>query len=300
VELIDWVGSIGAGLRITPMVPPLEAYAVGAAGRADSEEAVWLERDGFAILARPSTVDGEPALRNALGDAMTRLVERGLPATFVYLFDEAWVLGSQLVTAVSAMLGQSYALAADGYAWRVAVGTGQGWRPHRDDPNLLNRRAPERVNVWFALTDATAERACIHVVPLDEDPGYPSDLGRTDAPLTAVRALPVAAGTALAWNANLLHWGGACSPRSCGARMAISFTAMRDDAAGRVNTRRLRAEMLSPTRRIELVASLIAGYEHYRGPDVSDEVMMWAKATWHLSDCARRLAEEVDAARRNG
>jgi ectoine hydroxylase-related dioxygenase (phytanoyl-CoA dioxygenase family) len=212
----------------------------------------------------------------------------------VYLFDEAWILGTQLVEAASTMLGRPYVLAADGYAWHVPVGTGRGWEPHRDEPHLLDRRAPERVNVWFAITDATAERACVHAVPLDDDPGYPSALTQKDPPLCAVRALPVAAGTALAWNANLLHWGGPCSPRACAARMAISFTALRADAPGRIGPPRLSAEMLSPLGRLDLVASFIAGYAHYGGLDVSEEVMMWAKATCGLGRCARRLADESD------
>jgi ectoine hydroxylase-related dioxygenase (phytanoyl-CoA dioxygenase family) len=247
------------------------------------------------VLALPGTIGGEPVVRDALGAAVARLVEQGLPATFVYLFDEPWIIGTQLAAAVSRMLGRSYVLAADGYAWHVPVGTGRGWEPHRDERYVLDRRAPERVNVWLAITDATAERACVHAVPLDEDPGYPSDLRRKDPPLTAVRALPVAAGTALAWNANLLHWGGACSSRACGARSSISFTALRADAAGQIGLRRLKAEMLSPTGRLDLVASLIAAYEHHRGPDVSDEIMMWAQARWGLADRTRQLAMATDA-----
>jgi hypothetical protein len=294
-DLIAWIESIGAGLRISPTVPAALVHAVVPPGREASEEAAWLEREGFAVLSRPGTGDAERALREALTGAVARLVEQGLPAAFVFLFDEVWILGTQLVAALSTMLRRSYVLAADGYAWQVAVGTGRGWRPHRDEPRLLDRVAPESVNLWFAITDATTDRACIHVIPLDEDPGYPYDLSRSDAPLNAVRALPAAAGTALTWNGNVLHWGGACSARAHAARVAIAFTALRADAAGRIGPRRLSPEMLSPPGRLDVVASLIARYEPYRGPDVSDEVMTWAKARCGLARCARRLAHEADA-----
>jgi hypothetical protein len=272
VRLIEAMRALVPELNISSARPESASVA------SDADEAAWLARDGYAIL-RP--VREQAAVRDLVRTAITRLVEGGLPAVFIYLFDEAWVIGEALRARLSTMLGRPYVLGADGWAWSVPVGTGRGWGPHRDDSRLLDREAPERVNVWLALTDAGADRACIHVVPLDEDPGYPSNDG-LDAPLTAVRALPVEAGTALAWNANLLHWGGACSRRALGPRIAISFTMLRADALTRTAFPVLTEEWLSPLGRVDLLAGMIQSYESKGLDDVSAEIMAWAKATCAL------------------
>jgi hypothetical protein len=245
----------------------------------DTAEAAWLTRDGYAVLPPTS---GDPP-RTELADAIVRLVESGLPAVFAYVFDEAWVIGEALRARVSQMTGAPYLLAADGWAWVVPPGTGRGWAPHRDDGRLLERHAPERINVWMALSDATAERACMYVVPLDEDPSYPPTGGVDAAPLSSVRAVPVTAGTAIAWNANLLHWGGGCSARARGPRIAISYTVVRADAAQRLGLPLMSAEALAPLGRIDLVATLIQSYEKKGLPDVSPEIAAWALATASLS-----------------
>jgi hypothetical protein len=252
----------------------------------DATERVWLARDGYALLplAAPDT-----ALRAAIIGAIGRLIEDGLPAVFIYLVDEVWEIGERLRDRVSRMLGRTYLLNEDGWAWQVAPGE-RGWSAHRDDGELCDREAPERVNAWVALTDVTAERACMHVVPLDDDPSYPEKLQTKEIPFHAVRALPVSAGTCIVWNANVLHWGGACARRAPGPRVAISYTLVRDDAHEHFRKDALTGPRLAPLERVDVVASLIASYEGKAPTDVRPEVFAWAAATRALRAVVRETA----------
>jgi hypothetical protein len=249
----------------------------------DAAERPWLEKEGYVFLhdALSSKAAGD------LGEGVTRLVEGGFPPVFVYAFDEVWELGELLRSRVSAMLKTPYHLLEDVWAWSIDVGR-SGWAAHRgDDRVVLDRSRPELLNVWVALSDAGAERACMHIVPLDDDPGYPLDLGRTDAPLRNTRAAPTSAGTALVWNANLLHWGGACSARAAGPRVSCSFSLRRDDANGVERLRPLiYGDPFDAAARLDLIARQILTYGDSE-PDIPQAIREWASATCALRDLPR-------------
>src|SRR5262249_39694267 len=147
-----------------------------------------------------------------IADAVGSLVRAGYPATFVFVFDEVWLLAERVRSRVSALLQRPFVLVGDVWAWRIEPGRGRGWAPHRGvATHTFDRSEPEVINTWVALSDVEANRSCMHFVPLDEDPGYPEAMHRCDAPLERTCAVPASAGTALLWNANVLHWGGGCS-----------------------------------------------------------------------------------------
>lgn len=247
---------------------------------ADLAERPWLARDGFARLGGVVP----PSVAAALVTGIEALRAHGLPATFIYAFDELWAIGELVRSRISAVVGCPYAVVEDVWAWQILPGEG-GWPPHRGTPHVqLERETPEVINVWVALSDVTAERACMHAVPLDEDPGYPSALGRVDAPLPSVRALPTDAGGALFWNANVLHWGGRCAARAPGPRVSCSFTLCRTDAAARFPDLALLGPLaeLDLGRRMDLLASMVLLYGDDQG-DVSDVVREWARITHALS-----------------
>ncbi|PNH04087.1 hypothetical protein TSOC_009776 [Tetrabaena socialis] len=59
---------------------------------------------------------------------------------------------------------------------------GRGWPPHRDRPTmplLPPDRLPPYLTLWVALTPATPDNGCIHVLPADLDPLYDSPLAAT-------------------------------------------------------------------------------------------------------------------------
>lgn len=266
---------LGPDLRISavPMAAPTPCL------EADAGEHGWLIRDGAAILRRGA----EARVCAALVHAIEALSSRELPASFVYAFDEPWVIGEHLRDRTSRALGRDYVLVEDVWAWHIPPGSG-GWPPHRGTSQfLLEREAPELLNVWVALSEVTADRACIHVVPLDEDPGYPDTLGSLDAPLASVRALPVNAGDALFWNANTLHWGGRCAPRAGGPRVSCSFTLCRADATERLGDLRLLPPVgtLTHAARMDVLARMILLYGGQQ--DIGGVVREWATVTHELA-----------------
>lgn len=260
---------------LAPMlaVEPRPAPAVEAPPAEDAAERECFVADGYAILAGAAPTE----LASRLADGVGSIVAAGLPAVLVYAFAEAWIVGEAVRARASALLGAPYALVEDLWAWRIPRGSGRGWPPHRGvTAPLLDRSAPELVNTWVALSDAAADRACMHLVPLGEDPGYPDALERCDAPLEAVRALPVTAGTALAWNANVLHWGGACAARAAGPRVSCSFTLVRGGTPHEESWPTVRT-MPDFTARMGVIAHQIVTYGEGQ-PDVGPDVLAWARA----------------------
>jgi Phytanoyl-CoA dioxygenase (PhyH) len=275
------LSALGPGLTVGGSAVAPSAGPDEAAG--DRAAAGWLAKEGFAVV--PNVACGTTCER--LVDAIERLTAAELPATFVYLFDEPWRLGEQLRARVSAMLGRRYELVEDVWAWRIAPGSGRGWPPHRGiaEP-ILTRDAPELINTWVALSDAEADRACMHFVPLECDPSYPRALASLDAPLAAVRAAPLLAGSALAWNANILHWGGPCSARAKGARVSASFSLVRSDALAALGLPLAESAPTELGARLDAVAQQIETYGEGQ-PDVSEGAREWARATNALR---RRIA----------
>ncbi|HEY8078489.1 MAG TPA: hypothetical protein VIF62_30375, partial [Labilithrix sp.] len=121
----------------------------------------------------------------------------------------------------------------------------------------------------------------------DEDPHYPIDLERVDAPIERTRAVPVAAGTAVLWNANVLHWGGRCSARAVGPRYSCTFTLCREDSLARLGLRAVDPLALDFRARIELIAEQIVVYGDAQ-PDVSAEVRAWARLVSSLASRKER------------
>ena len=263
---------LGVDLRTGPAGAPQASLASEAGARDGLTELGWARCRGAA--------DGLTCGR--LVSAIDRLLERELPAVMVYAFAETWTVGEGLRRHVSSVLGEEYVVADDAWAWRIPIGRA-GWPPHRGIADqILDRAAPEIVNAWVALADATPDRSCMHFVPLNEDPGYPHALGSIDVLPPAIRAAPIALGEALFWNANALHWGGACSERADGPRYSCSFTLCRADALAGLEGRIVDPLALGFLDRTDLVARQIVTYGEGQ-PDVAPVVLEWARATTALS-----------------
>jgi hypothetical protein len=272
-QLIALVDELAGDLAISS---PLASTAgrttmaeLGGAERIAAEG--WVETQGLVA----------PDVCASLVTLVGRIVDAGLPAVFVYLHPVVLEIGELVRRRTSELLGTRYELVEDLWAWKIEPGHG-GWPPHRGiDRALLDRRAPELLNTWVALSDAPIDRACMHFVPLDADPAYPSELALQDVPPNAARAAPIAAGTALAWNANVLHWGGRCADDAPAARVSCSFSLARADAVDHdgqlgIGTY-LTPSALTPLDRVDLLASQIDTYGEGQ-PDVSPEVLAWARA----------------------
>jgi ectoine hydroxylase-related dioxygenase (phytanoyl-CoA dioxygenase family) len=72
---------------------------------------------------------------------------------------------------------------------------------------------PTLLTVWIPYTDATPENGCIYALPTSLDPNLPNHQEIRMVPHAQyVTALPADAGSIVAWNQFILHWGGRCSP----------------------------------------------------------------------------------------
>lgn len=280
IEVVRRTGTASFWAEVAPdlHLPGASAREARRAER-DEGERLWLAREGLVTL--PGVV--APATAEAISRAILRLVALGLPGTFVYVVDEVWEASEALRLRLEALVGAPLMTLDDFWAFAVAPGT-RGWPPHRGNRwQVLDRASPEHLDAWIATTDVPAERGALAFVPLDDDPGYPSDLARVDAPLHAVRALPVAVGTALAWNANVLHWGGPCAARAAGPRVSITFTFARSGSAEALGFAPADGASASLEVRRAAIARQIARYGEGQ-PDVSAEVLTWARADAMLAE----------------
>lgn len=251
------------------------------ADRGQEADRTWLPTEGLGVLRKVAERDTCAALARGVGS----LVARDLPASFVYAFDEAWLIGDRIRERVATLFGHEYVLLEDLYAWQIPPGS-SGWPPHRGISEMvLDRAAPEIVNVWVALGDVAADQACMHAVPLAEDPGYPHALGNLDAPASSVRALPVSAGDALFWNANVIHWSGRCAERAPAPRVSCSFTLCRSDGASRfpalIPLRPL--DELDLAARMDAVARMLLLYGAADRGNVRGVIREWATLTHELA-----------------
>lgn len=260
--------ALGEGLSIgTSATGPRAGHAAPA----------WHAATGWATLGEVASA----AVAGRAVRAIGALRAADLPAVLVYAFDELWTIGETVRARVEAMLGTRYVLVEDVWAWEIPPGRA-GWPPHRGWSERLDRARPELVNTWVALSDVTPDRSCMHHVPLEDDRAYPDDLASTAADPGSVRAAPLSAGHALAWNANVLHWGGPCAPGAAGPRTSCSFSLVRADAAASFPFPPIDPAGLDLRRRLEAIARQIEVYGEGQ-PDVTPPMRIWARATSSLA-----------------
>ena len=254
-------GSLGVGRGFRPSGPASASVRPPAPGLLSRLSQVgWVELPALSPSACRDLLSATAELRRA-----------GLPLTALYVFDEVWEIGARLAE----MLGPGYGIAPDAWAFWVPPGQA-GWPPHRGVYQSLDRDAPAWLNAWVALDDVEADRASIHLVPLPDDPAYArGELDDVAVPDGKARALPVSAGTALVWNANVLHWGGPCAEAAKGPRVSITFTLVREGAGEVVDLAELGRD---PWKRLDLVAAQILTYGD-RDPAITPAAKAWAAIT---------------------
>lgn len=235
-----------------------------------------------------------PGRAAALVKVLDELAARGLPPVFAYALDAFWEPLARLVPVVEGLVGPCEVL-ADGWAWNIAPGSGKsGWAPHRGtyDPMRQPDGRPGLVNVWIALSDVTLDTACMHVVPLSKDAGYPHALARQPFDTSHAKAYPLPPGHALFWDACSLHWGGPMTPAATHARAAYSFTLQAKsvprlegfDAVDDIKN-------MSFIQRLDLIAGQIVRYGML--DEVAAPLLEWAELLTALR--ASRLAHGAKA-----
>jgi hypothetical protein len=203
-------------------------------------------------------IDGDVA--GSLTRAMRTLRAEGMHPLFVFVYDEPWRMLSRIVPFVSATLGVEMEAVADFWGWHLTPpGDRAGWSPHRGryEDVRTDDGLPALVNAWVSLSEVTPSRACMHLVALPDDPGWPHDLSRRPFVLAAGRPEPTNPGTVLLWNANILHWGGNLDPAEITPRVSASFSLAR--RGWEPHTRRIPGSLSFETR-LDLIAEQVLMY----------------------------------------
>jgi hypothetical protein len=210
----------------------------------------------------------DPVVRLLLS-GIQRLVERNIPPAFIYVYDEPWAAFRSLSPFLEKVLGADFRLMAGLWAWYVRpLESDAGWRPHRDgfSASAPKEKPPDALTVWLALTDASCLNGCMYVVPAHWDESAPPngsserEVVLSDRELQNVRALPAPAGSMVAWNHSIIHWGGRASSRAANPRCSIALMFRRLEE-GPANSAWIRLhEMPSFQKRLGLVGHYVRVY----------------------------------------
>ncbi len=213
---------------VTDLLPPA----------ASASASVRWPRDGWAAVD-----DAAPApLVGAALAALALVRGDGWPAVFVWMLDAPWRVLQRAVAgaAVTSVLGEKLHILPRVWAHGVTATAQQGWPPHQDERTLgrLPGGAPVRLTAWLALTHATLDNGCVHLIPNHVAPDVtgrfavaPSFTADDVAHLLHhVRALPAAPGTLLLWEPTVVHWGGQRTRVDAPERWALSAELMHQDA----------------------------------------------------------------------
>jgi hypothetical protein len=206
----------------------------------------------------------------AMRNCVAHLHARSIPLPFAFVYDEAWQIFQGIAAFMEAALGNGYRALPDFWVWHVLpTESAHGWGPHRDrvQPTLDRNNAPHSLTVWVPFTDATPLNGCIYMLPAHLDDRFKSRTwdGEGNNHVTApqnIRALPATAGSVLAWNQAVLHWGGRASRLATGPRSSAAFEFQRGDKAP------FNRPLLDPKRtppfaqRLGLVGKQVLQYRH--------------------------------------
>ena len=177
-------------------------------------------------------------LPTLLANGISQLRAAGWPASFILMYDEAWVLSKSADHIMDTVAGNTNN--GDMLAWDIDPNRDEaGFSPHRDrqpadiSSSFHTNGMPKYSTAWIALTDATPENSCLYMIPKQFDPGYdhPGDVDNID-PLERclpdktcyqnIRALPIEHGHGIFFSHRILHWGSRGRKGYAVPRMALS------------------------------------------------------------------------------
>jgi ectoine hydroxylase-related dioxygenase (phytanoyl-CoA dioxygenase family) len=201
--------SLGAAGRVEAAAAAIPAAPLDAAA-ADVRRRGYFQLDG---VVPPHTIQN-------LRRAVEVLAAAGWPVVFSFVYDEFWAItrSAPVLGLVRRVLGEDCVQLEGIWTHYVKPVRGShGWAPHVDSTGYRN--GPGGLGVWFALSEATLDNGCMHVIPSDlvaeqtaaEFSTISSFTAReTRHLLQSARALPARAGTMMGWDFNVIHWGGTC------------------------------------------------------------------------------------------
>ncbi len=184
-----------------------------------------IRHDGYFVT--PPIIPQEDL--DQLATCILKVTSSAQRSTYALLYDIFYEVLGRISNVLTPILGRGYQFVPDQseayYIDNVDHATGTG--PHRD--NIHDKESiayinglPTLINVWIPITNATTLNSCIHLIPLRHDitfdNGIPKNIRdksftwkEVHDMLQHVRAVPAQAGSVLAWDTNILHWGGTSS-----------------------------------------------------------------------------------------
>ena len=245
-----------------------------------------LHREGYVNV--PDALD--PAAVSSARSLVAELRAHGVPLPFAFVYDGLWALFASLAPFLEVALGTGYRALPDFWVWHLDPDDeARGWGPHRDRvrPTVDGDGALASLTVWLPLTDATPLNGCIYALPAHRDPCFARRVwdGPEGAIVPApqdIRALPAPAGSLLAWNQNLLHWGGRASRLADGPRVSVSCEFQRADRSP-YNTPWLDpAAPPELSLRLGLIGKQLLQYRHMHPLDADAAALAEALRDRHL------------------
>ena len=242
-----------------------------------------LAHEGY--LNIPDVFPADPIAR--MRDGVAALHWRGIPPLFAFVYDEFWLAAAQLFPLVSAVLGEDYRVPRRPTicAWYVEpADDAAGWKPHRDNPAAFDADGtPRSITLWLPLTDATPLNGCMYVLPAHLDEAFRTRDFKVPAQIPVnllqdVRALPASAGSLLAWNTGVLHWGSRASRLGTGPRCSFACEFERGGATVPEGAKPLLGPNETPAfeERLGLLGHLLQRYERFQ--KFSPEIKLIATA----------------------
>ncbi|MGI9125600.1 MAG: phytanoyl-CoA dioxygenase family protein [Mycobacterium sp.] len=249
----------GMTIEGTSVAPPA---AVGDLDRIFST----LRREGYIQVPDAFPMERVTPIRSAV----TKLFECGIPLPFAFVYDELWQAFQSVSAFLSAVLGPDYRALPDFWVWHVSPNEAStGWGPHRDrvQPTLDPDNAPHTLTVWLPFTDATPLNGCMYVLPAHLDDRFVERRWDGEGNNVVynpqnIRALPATAGSLLAWNQSVLHWGGRGSRLGKIPRISAAFEFQRGDRPAFNNPLLDPARLPSFGERLGLIGKQALQYRH--------------------------------------
>ena len=194
-----------------------------------------------------------------------------IPPVFAFVYDEFWLACVKMAPVLARILGDDYVTLPNMWAWHIdPTADEHGWKAHRDRgrKTIFMDGRPKILSTWLPLTDATPTNGCMYVVPADRDPTYNTvDEMNLRFELQDIRALPAAAGSILAWNQAVLHWGAHSAPRNETPRISIGAEFQRRDVEAFSTPFLDPRAMLTFEARLQIIAEQFKRYRHHHPDD---------------------------------
>jgi hypothetical protein len=203
-------------------------------------------------------------------DAVSTLSRLGIPLPFAFVYDQLWLAFQGLSGFLTAVLGEGYRALPDFWVWHVHPDDdATGWGPHRDRvmSTLDADNSPHTLTMWLPFSDATPLNGCMYFLPAHLDDRFRQRRwDGTDNNVVYnpqdIRAVPATAGSLMAWNQAILHWGGRGSRLGEAPRISAAFEFQRADRPA------FNAPLLDPGRlpafdeRLGLIGKQVLQYRH--------------------------------------